>query len=96
MINLASRFNVLRDAQRLLSSPSTSIGICQRKCPGESRHPSLPPFLSLSLFFFLFLLAPQPCLISGLSYRVVMGASSGRGLAPATAAGGINLLSLKC
>lgn len=39
VINLASRFNVLRDAQRLLSSPRTSIGICQRKCPGESRHP---------------------------------------------------------
>lgn len=93
MINLASRFNVLWDAQRLLSSPSTSIGICQREGPGESRHPFLPPSLSLSLSF---LLALQPCLISRLSYRVVMGAGSGRGLAPATAAGGINLLPLKC
>ena len=98
VINLASRFNVLRDARRLLSSPCTSIGICQRKCPGESRHPSLPPSLFFFFFFFLLflLLSSQPCLISGLSYRVVMGASPGRGLAPARAAGGINLLSLKC
>ena len=57
-------------------------------------HPSL---LFFFFFFLLFvLLSSQPCLISGLSYRVVMGASPGRGLAPARAAGGINLLSLKC
>lgn len=100
VINLASRFNVLRDAQRLLSSPRTSIGICQRKCPGESRHPCTHTYthtpISFSVCVFSPRLALQPCLISGLSYGAVMGASSGRGLAPATAAGGINLRSLKC
>lgn len=45
---------------------------------------------------FFFLLDAQPSLISGLSYSVVMGASSGRDLASTVAAGGINLLSLKC
>lgn len=54
-------------------------------------HPSLPITV-----FSLLLLFPQPCLISGLSYRVVMGANPGQGLVPARAAGGINLLSLKC
>lgn len=58
--------------------------------------------IETSIPLFLFFPPPsryslsQPCLISGLSYRVVMGASPGRGLAPARAAGGINLLSLKC
>lgn len=93
VINLASRFNVLRDAQRLLSSPCTSIRICQRNVQ-ENRdiHPSLSVFFPPPSCYSL----SQPCLISGLSYRVVMGASPGRGLAPARAAGGINLLSLKC
>lgn len=50
-----------------------------------------PPPLSLSPSAAL-----QACLISGLSYRVVMGASSGRDLAPVAAAGRINLPSLKC
>lgn len=48
VINLASRFNVLRDAQRLLSSPCTSIRICQRNVQ-ENRdiHPSLSVFFPL-------------------------------------------------
>lgn len=59
---------------------------------GENRViPPLSPPLSLSPSAAL-----QPCLISGLSYRVVMGASSGRDLAPVAAAGRINLPSLKC
>lgn len=56
-----------------------------------SIHPSLP-----IADFSRLRLSPQPCLISGLSYRVFKGASPGRGLAPAMAAGGINLLPLKC
>lgn len=49
VINMASRFNVLGDAQRLLSSSSTSIGICHRRCPGESSLP-LSLFSPLLLF----------------------------------------------
>lgn len=53
----------------------------------------IPPSLPLSLFPSV---AFQPCLITGLSYRVIVGAGSGRDLAPTEAAGRINLLSLKC
>lgn len=51
MINLASRFIVLRDVQHLLSSPCMSTGICHRNCPAQPRHPSL----ALSIFFIIIL-----------------------------------------